>query len=339
MLKHVVVFLVLVQIVALSSSAQECSFNDSFNDNAVSGHWMRFGSNDDLLRCREQNERLEFTAPVNNPGFTLLAGVIGRGWEVDLSADWAVSFRIHVDPSSPQLGDLGLGFFALQEFDATQVFPRYGYSFMSGLGQSPATGGLLPYETARLWEDGEWYAEGEYSGIRSYVETDMYIWYDSATDSINHGREFMSGNWQTVHGLRALSSKTTVSLGLFGYSYVFAPASSGSDLWIDDFCMIYGKMVGPNVGACCLKDECIQTQAAFCSGSWQGVGVTCDSDSVICGVCVGDLTSDAQVSGADIAVLLSDWGSVSGVSDLNDDGLVGGADLTILLSSWGPCDG
>ena len=328
--------LLAASMTVLSSSAQDCSFSDSFNDNVIQAHWSGFSSNDGYLRCREQNGRLEFTAPVDNPGFTLLSGVIGNGWELDLSEDWAVSIRIHVDPSSPQLGDIGLGFFALQEFDSSQVFPRDGYTFLSGLGQSPVTGGLLPYETTRFWEDGDY--DDQSFGMRSYVETDIYIWYDSSTDSISHGREFMSGGWQTAYGLRELSTKTTVSIGLFGYSYVFAPASSGNDLWIDDFCLLYGKMVGPTVGACCVDDGCIQTQAAFCSGVWQGVGTTCEDAFVSCSVCEGDLTSDGQVNGADITVLLSEWGSASEGSDLNGDGVVGGADLTILLSSWGACD-
>ena len=45
---------------------------------------------------------------------------------------------------------------------------------------------------------------------------------------------------------------------------------------------------------------------------------------------------------ADLAILLSSWGTCAGSTcpgDLNGDGLVDGADLALILSSWGPCFG
>jgi hypothetical protein len=55
--------------------------------------------------------------------------------------------------------------------------------------------------------------------------------------------------------------------------------------------------------------------------------------------CPGDLFVDGQVNGADLGVLLSQWGpaSQSIVSDINGDGVVNGADLGLLLSNWGTC--
>ncbi len=55
--------------------------------------------------------------------------------------------------------------------------------------------------------------------------------------------------------------------------------------------------------------------------------------------CAGDLFDDDVVNGADLGILLAQWGvrSPSTVSDLNNDGLVNGADLGILLTNWGPC--
>jgi probable HAF family extracellular repeat protein len=55
--------------------------------------------------------------------------------------------------------------------------------------------------------------------------------------------------------------------------------------------------------------------------------------------CLGDLTCDDFVDGADLAVLLGLWG-VHGspvVADLNLDGQVDGVDLAVLLGNWGPC--
>jgi hypothetical protein len=55
--------------------------------------------------------------------------------------------------------------------------------------------------------------------------------------------------------------------------------------------------------------------------------------------CLADLFVDHQVNGADLGILLSQWGPASSaiVSDINRDGIVDGADLGYLLNAWGPC--
>jgi hypothetical protein len=52
-----------------------------------------------------------------------------------------------------------------------------------------------------------------------------------------------------------------------------------------------------------------------------------------------DFFRDFNVNGADLGILLSQWGpnSTFTVSDLNRDGIVNGDDLGIFLSFWGPC--
>ncbi len=51
--------------------------------------------------------------------------------------------------------------------------------------------------------------------------------------------------------------------------------------------------------------------------------------------CPGDYNIDGFRNGADLATLLSAWGTVAG--DINGDGLTNGADLSVLLSGWGTC--
>jgi len=55
--------------------------------------------------------------------------------------------------------------------------------------------------------------------------------------------------------------------------------------------------------------------------------------------CIADLFRNGSIDGADLAIMLSQWGpaSESTVSDLNGDGSVGGVDLAALLASWGSC--
>jgi hypothetical protein len=52
-----------------------------------------------------------------------------------------------------------------------------------------------------------------------------------------------------------------------------------------------------------------------------------------------DIYRDFNVNGADLGILLSQWGPNTPLtdSDLNSDGVVNGADLGILLSLWGTC--
>ena len=51
--------------------------------------------------------------------------------------------------------------------------------------------------------------------------------------------------------------------------------------------------------------------------------------------CPGDFNSDGFRNGADLATLLSAWGTAGG--DVNGDGTTNGADLAGLLSGWGTC--
>ena len=54
--------------------------------------------------------------------------------------------------------------------------------------------------------------------------------------------------------------------------------------------------------------------------------------------CPADLDDDGTVGGADLTVLLAEWGQPDSSADLDGDGTVGGADLTVLLGFWGqPC--
>ncbi len=51
--------------------------------------------------------------------------------------------------------------------------------------------------------------------------------------------------------------------------------------------------------------------------------------------CTPDLNGDGVVNGADLGLLLGNFGGV-GLGDIDCDGDVDGADLGLLLSAWGP---
>lgn len=83
------------------------------------------------------------------------------------------------------------------------------------------------------------------------------------------------------------------------------------------------------------SNVCNNTPRPNISGAWLDLG-----GNTICD-CVGDLTLDGLVNGADLGILLAGWGACTGscASDLNRDGVVNGADLGVLLAAWGACGG
>ncbi|MCH2161081.1 MAG: hypothetical protein MK085_04325 [Phycisphaerales bacterium] len=52
--------------------------------------------------------------------------------------------------------------------------------------------------------------------------------------------------------------------------------------------------------------------------------------------CLGDLTGDGEVNGADLGLMIAMWGTPDG--DLTGDGMTNGADLGLLIAGWGLCN-
>jgi hypothetical protein len=82
----------------------------------------------------------------------------------------------------------------------------------------------------------------------------------------------------------------------------------------------------------------IHTRAATIAGT-----VSNPSDIVVVPgtpPCVADIVTDGVVNGADLALVLTNWGpcaSSTCVADIDRDGTVGASDLSIVLASWGGC--
>ena len=84
--------------------------------------------------------------------------------------------------------------------------------------------------------------------------------------------------------------------------------------------------------ACC-RIVCALDQSC-CEITWD---LICAAEGcTLCAECFADLSPSGVVDGADLGILLANWGG-SGCGDLNFDGVVDGADLGLLLAVWGPC--
>jgi hypothetical protein len=106
-----------------------------------------------------------------------------------------------------------------------------------------------------------------------------------------------------------------------------------------------GALIACNDDTCALQSEVSFTPTcgtdyyisvgAF-GGTGFGSGNVVITASGSCGTaCPTDLNGDGTTNGADLAALLSGWGTPAG--DVNDDGTTNGADLAALLSGWGDC--
>jgi hypothetical protein len=87
---------------------------------------------------------------------------------------------------------------------------------------------------------------------------------------------------------------------------------------------------------CC--DSVCTVDPTCCEENWDRNCVTLANNICLGPPCPADLDGDDAVSGADLAILLGQWGGGPGSSaDLNSDGAVDGADLAIMLGAWGKC--
>lgn len=53
--------------------------------------------------------------------------------------------------------------------------------------------------------------------------------------------------------------------------------------------------------------------------------------------CPGDVAISGIVDGADLTLILGNWGEKGGAGDANNDGVIDGGDIAVVLGSWGPC--
>lgn len=90
--------------------------------------------------------------------------------------------------------------------------------------------------------------------------------------------------------------------------------------------------------ACCTAVCAVDPYCCSVDGAWDS---TCVARAFaacnLCGVpCPADLDGSGTVNGADLSLLLGNWGN-AGTGDLDGNGTVNGADLALLLGAWGAC--
>ena len=130
------------------------------------------------------------------------------------------------------------------------------------------------------------------------------------TASFSGGGIFLTTSSPTITGCLITGNTAVENGGGMNAYYISNPELSYTTLCSNDPDNVFGSWV--DNGRNNLSDECASE-------------------------CLGDLTGDGQVNGADLGMLLSLFGSKNPDGDLNGDGLINGADLGLLLSAFGSC--
>lgn len=96
-----------------------------------------------------------------------------------------------------------------------------------------------------------------------------------------------------------------------------------------------------------VETDAMSTSSLQEYGLLSGDSSCSDHRALVCDLrkssCTGDLNGDGSIDGADLSIVLGNWGACKvGVScppDVDGDGFVGGSDLSIILGFWGLCPG
>jgi hypothetical protein len=135
-----------------------------------------------------------------------------------------------------------------------------------------------------------------------------------------HEAGHLLGNWHTdnANGINNIMDRGGVSISVaagVGNDGILGTADDVSGSFVTDFYANEGVATNP------FSKEFSAVRTAFAMST---------------PVCAVDINGDNAVDGADLGIMLGNWGN-SGIGDLNSSGTVDGADLGLLLGGWGPC--
>jgi len=112
------------------------------------------------------------------------------------------------------------------------------------------------------------------------------------------------------------------------------PGLCTSDTWVQ-LRMEYVSPLSSDCNGNGLLDSCEIADGLGLDLNGNGVLDDCESAQF---VCPADIDGDGVVGGADLGLLLANWGRSDSGADLNGDGSVDGQDLGAFLGAWGACE-
>jgi len=316
------------------------------------------GQRANRIRLKFNTEPIGFSAIDDLVSTVNPLGAGGDGTPVDGSLpENRVAVSVFVDL-------LDLGFAPLAEGDVGYL--RWQYSNASGDSGSIRSGLALnnlviePVFAGNVTGAASVETFDGYLGTEATLPANVFV-----TGEDGDGNEFPGSDFNPFNGVSALNLSSELAPGQFitsgrGWTLtirnadgvaVFGPAGEGFDQY-------YGRGIGDDeVGqlqadpsAAITPASLYNEQSTFSTFGSPNMWVLCEDFTQVIrtqdfsalpdpkciddepGI-VGDLNGDGVVDGADLGILLENWGG-SGLGDLNGDGVVNGADLGILLENW-----
>ena len=176
-------------------------------------------------------------------------------------------------------------------------------------------GGVTAHRVAR-WDGEQWSAVGD--GFDDGIVWDLRVFDAGEGESLYAFGTFPSSGGKPLNGIARWDGEQ------------WQPVGSGADG------SVYATFAHDDGGG---DGEQVYIGGAF--SSMDGLNSNRIARWSECEICPADLTGDGAVGGADLGVLLSEWGDCPDPddcpADLTGNGSVAGADLGVLLSEWGDC--
>jgi len=221
------------------------------------------------------------------------------------------------------------------------------------------TGGVVSWTSAKAQAE----ALGGQLSCHETPAENQYVWQTAVQPTLQGwdawiGLQRVNGQWHWLSGPTTYTSWTFNSpdgdCGGADFAHFHQNGPTWNDLTENGiYCFTGGAACGSGHvcsflvewSADCNNDGFVDygqiLQGQLADTNTDGIPDTCQCGTIpsLPACCPGDLDHDAAVGGADIGLLLSNWGPCTSAClyDLNNDGKVNGGDLGLLLSGWGPC--
>jgi hypothetical protein len=321
-------------VAGFSLGGTDCKIGDDFSGGGLTDIWEVGQSSGSVVSATESGGQIRFSAAANTDYSFDIGFAFSSDWYMDMTSDWAISAWWYSNPPTPSYGDTGLALAVMLDATPSTAYLTYGATM--SVGRYNVDEENFRYEVCNRWINNDYYLIDQ---DPYYTDTSgtLYVWYDESADKLYFGDVLYGGSPFIVDYFQSGSPSNSqqARIGFGAYSFAFVPAYGTSNYRGDNFCILDGDVIGPDVGACCFGESCVETIAFSCDGEWQGVQTDCsycDADS-----CYGDVDGDGSVSSGDITALIGYWGDPGGSGDVDGNEVVDVHDLLALLESWGTC--
>ena len=322
--------------ITMPATGQDCIIADDYASDY--GLWYPGANQTTGMRMAITSDRMQSYSPYGwYNSAPALAAAMSYGWQMDMTANWAMQVDLHIAPPVPAQGDLGMAIMVMLEGNPVSMSMQRAWTFGGGTYHNYINGQSFTYRSTLKWINGS--ASSDLFSYGLNTDDTWYIWWDSATGIMYGGDTLHYTNTAFATSLNGFSSSSLAWIGFGGIAWGDTPAYSANNTWGDNACVLYGNTVGSEVGACCMGDECVQVPYNGCDGTFLGYGVACED--CICDSapsCPGDFYEDNVVNSTDLNLLLAVWGTDACDYDIDGTGVIGMVDLLTLLHNWGSCN-